>query len=692
MRRRIIWISACLGLALGVLVVRIFYEQVIAGGNLAARARNETTQTRPLPASRGLIYDRQGRILALDVPDAVIAADPHEVKKPAAEAGVLAGILHLRASVLVKALTAPTSFVYLDRLATTAQGAAVKKAKPAGVFVTAGTRREYPLGKLAAQVLGFVGLGGRPLAGVELYYQKYLAGKAGQEIGQFDAAGNFLAQFPHTIVPPVPGDSLQLTLDAVIQADAQNALQQAITKFHAKSGQVIVMDPNSGAILALAVYPTFDPNHYYRYPAADLGDPVVTDTYPPGSTFKLVTASAALATHTITTSTVFYDPGYKIIGGVRVNNWYPKGFGKVSFDKAVALSDDIYFMDTGLKLGVTKFLRYVHLFGINSPTGVDLPGEGAGIVLPAASVRPIDLANMSFGQTLTTTPIGLLDAACAVANGGLLPRPHVGRALLNGDGKVVKKFHPAPIRRVIPRWVAAEVSAAMRGVITSHGTGTSAEVPGYVLAGKTGTAQLVANGKVSNRRFMASFIGFGPLPNPKLAILVQILAPNPKIGFYGAQVAAPVWAKVMGESLRYLGIPPQVSAQTAPIPMTVGATVPDLSAKPATAAATAVSRLGLKPVVVGNGPDVLRQYPFPGTVEKAGTAVILLTARPAAGAKVVLPPLQGLDMREVADILDELNLGFTPAGTGYAVDTKPAAGTAVNQGTGVTVTFSAPVK
>ncbi len=618
MRRRVIWISILLAVAMVVLVIRLFDEQILRGGSLAGLSRNEVTKTIPLAASRGEIYDRRRRLLALDVPDALIFANPHEVKQPAAEAKVLAGILHFKISGLAKALAGPTNFVYLDRLASSAQGEAVKKAKLPGIFVTPGIRREYPMGQLAEPVLGFVGVDGKPLAGVELYYQKYLAGEAGKETGEFDAAGNFLDQFPHHIVAPVPGDSLVLTLDAVIQEYAQKALNQAVTAYHAKSGQVIVMDPNTGAILALAVSPTFDPNRFYQYPATDLGDPVVTDSFPPGSTFKLVTASAALATNTITPNTVFYDPGYKIVTGVRLNNWNPSGFGRVGFNRAVQLSDDVYFMDTGLKLGVDKFLHYVHLFGINSPTGVDLPGEGAGIVPPAAAVRPVDLANMAFGQTLTATPLELLDAACAVANGGNLPRPHVGQALLAGNGKVVKTIHPAAIRRVIPTWVAKEVTTAMIGVVTNQGTGSKAQVPGYVLAGKTGTTQLVVKGRVTNWHFMSSFVGFGPVPGPKLAILVQIVDPQPKLGFYGGDVAAPVFAQVMGESLRYLQVPVQVSAQNGPVQVAVGATVPDLSGKLAADAEAALSRLGLTSVVTGSGPTVLRQYPFTGTVEKQG--------------------------------------------------------------------------
>ncbi|MDA8065663.1 MAG: penicillin-binding transpeptidase domain-containing protein [Thermaerobacter sp.] len=658
--------------------------QLLDYGTLHSQALAERLHRTVLPAQRGEILGRHGRVLATDEPADAVWADTYQVPHPAATALRLSRVLPLPASQLQSLLTPKRGFVYLDLQIGTRRAQAVRALKLPGIYLQQETRRYYPNGNLAAPLLGFTGAENQGLAGVEFAEQRYLAGQPGVALQEYDAAGNPMPQFYHRVVPPVPGDNVELTLDSTIEEFAQSALAKTVKKWHAASGRILVMDPRTGAVLALADWPTFDPNHWASYPPALRGDPLVQDSYPPGSTFKPVTLSAALQEGVVSPSAYFNDPGYKVVSGVTLHEWNGVGFGHISLAQALAYSSDVAFTDIGLSLGTQRLYKYIQAFGLTQPTGVGLPGEASGVILPESQVRPIDLADMSFGQSLTLTPLQLLNAISAIANGGRLMQPRVVRAVIAPDGKVIHRFSARAVRQVVSPQVAAEVTSMMEDVI-KYGTGTPAQIPGYVLAGKTGTSNLVINGRLTNI-YMGSFIGFGPIPNPRLAMLVQIYKPHG--AFYGDIVAAPTWAKVMQESLRYLGVPPNVPPVSSGRAAPTSAVVPDLAGLTPAQASRLLTARGLRLLVAGQGPTVLSQRPSAGAGAAPGSGVLVETSRNITSVQV--PNLTGLSMRQAADLLSALHLGFVPTGSGLASAQTPKAGATAAVGTPVRVTFAAP--
>lgn len=603
--------AACLALTL-----RLGWLMMARGGRLSERSFDQRMRTIPVLAPRGAILDRAGRVLAGSITAYAAYAVPAEVEGAARTAARLAAVLERPADGLSRRLSRRVALVWLARRLTAAQAAAVRRLALPGVGLVPEARRVYPYGPLAAEVVGFVGSEGQGLAGLELSYDRYLRGRDGAIRVEYDARNRRLPRARTSVEEPRPGDTLVTTLDVGVQEMAQEELDRAVAETGARAGLVLVMDVRTGGILALAASPTFDPGAYDRYAPSRWRDPAVSDTYPPGSTFKPITVASALDAGVVTPDSGFFDPGFLRVDGRDIRCWRAGGHGPETLRVVLRNSCNVALGEIGLRLGTGRFYRYLARFGLTSRTGVDLPGEARAIVPREADVKPVDLAVMSFGQTLTVTALELASAIAAIANGGHLVRPHVGAELLSPEGRPLRRLAFPPRGEPVRPAVAAAVASMMEDVVL-NGSGKRAQVPGYRLAGKTGTSQVVVGGRYEPGQYIASFVGFGPVPRPQVLCLVVI--DRPQGAHYGGEVAAPVFARVMARALPYLGIPPAASARAGKLPPVV----PQVAGESPVRAAARLRAAGLTPRRAGKaGAVVVGTWPPAGETAPGGRVLV----------------------------------------------------------------------
>lgn len=552
------------------LLARMVDLQVVHAAALARLAIRQQIESIQLPGHRGLILDRMGRPLAVNVEADSVYAVPRAIADPQAFARRVAPLLGLTpAEVLARLARGGPYFAWLARrlpVPVARQIRALDLGDEIGVLPE--SRRDYPAGDLAAAVVGFTGLDNVGLAGLELEYDRVLRGTGGMELADRDAIGRELVQTQRVVRPPRDGDTLVLTIDEDVQHITERELGRAVEDTRARGGVAIVMDPRTGAILAMASYPSFDPNRYQRVPAALWKNRAVADVYEPGSTFKLVLAAAALDAHAVTPADRFVDPGKIRINGATIHDAEPtERFASLSLSDIVKYSSNVGAAQVATRLGKRAFAAYIHRFGFGRPTGIDLPGEASGIVRPVAQWLGPSLQNIGFGQGISVTPIQLLVAASALATHGLAVHPHVVEAVRDPAGHAVAGRGDAPPTRVIAPSVADQVFAMMREVVQG-GTGVKAQIPGYAVAGKTGTAQRPsASGGYEPGAYVASFVGIVPADSPRLAILV--IVDSPRGAYFGGDVAAPVFREIARQVLWYLRVPP-----TQPVPLAPAAEGP----------------------------------------------------------------------------------------------------------------------
>ncbi|MGO0122015.1 stage V sporulation protein D [Desulfothermobacter acidiphilus] len=696
-RRRLALLFLCSVLFFTGLAGRLFWLQVVRGAELRREAQENRTRDIKVEARRGDIVDRNGRLLVTSISAESVAAFPPQVKDPAKAAAALAPLLEMPEDKLLEMLTRKQSFVWLKRKIDCYTAQKIKQLHLDGIELYEESRRQYLCGSLAAHVLGFVGIDNQGLAGVEKEYDSELQGKPGRIVIEKDAAGRDIPSALHHFYPPCPGDKLVLSIDETIQHFVERELDKVVTQYHPANAVIIVMDPKTGGILALGNRPTFDPDHWQKAPSEVWNrNLAIWQIYEPGSTFKIVTAAAALADGVVRPEDHFFCPGYIKVAGRIIHCWKEGGHGDETFAQVIQNSCNVGFIQVGLKLGVQRFYNFIKAFGFGRPTGIDLPGEASGILIPEDKVTNLNLATMSIGQSIGVTPIQLITAAAAVANGGYLVRPHVVKEIVSPEGKVVKEISPQPVRRVLPEAVAKELAKLLENVVLK-GTGVNAYIKGYPVAGKTGTAQVVSpQGGYLPGKYVASFVGFAPVNDPRLVTLVVISEPHG--AYYGGEVAAPVFKAVMEDSLRYLGVPPQegMPGPAKPwyeqAPVTRPVQVPSVVNLPVGEAVRQLKAAGLSFILQGEGNVVCSQVPQGGATVNAGTQVVLnLQAAPeGAGTEVTVPDLRGLGVRETAVLLEKLGLLLRPEGTGLAVGQSPAPGTVVKRGTTVEVKFSPP--
>jgi stage V sporulation protein D (sporulation-specific penicillin-binding protein) len=689
-RRRVLACLCSVATALGLLAVRLGWLQVVRGSALYSRALDVRTRVVPVPARRGLILDAQGHVLAISVGTESVYATPAQVQDPIATAAALSRVLAMPSEVLAKRLRRHLMFVWLRRRVSDAQAAAVRRLRLPGVHLVQESRRLYPRGMFAAQVLGFVGIDNQGLAGVELSYNRELRGRPGAIVIEADATNRDLPFGRQRFVPPVEGDTLQLTLSGPLQDIVQRDLDAAVARAHALAGYALMMNPRNGAILAMASWPTFDPNHYADAAPRLWTNPILTYAFSPGSVFKPITAAAALQSGVVTPESPFFDSGSLRVPGATIHNHNRQGLGQTTFRQGFIRSANTIFARVGILLGVPRFYQYLGAFGFTGRTGIDLPGEARrpNILTPEARATPLDIAEEAFGQTLAVTPISMLTAIAAIANGGELVRPHVGAALLAPDGRLLRRIDPPPLRRVLSPGVAYQVQDLMAGVV-AEGTGRQAQIPCYAIAGKTGTTQKYVGGRVAQGVYIASFLGYAPAHGARVALYVMI--DEPQGVYYGGQVAAPVFRSIMLDALRVLGVPADCAPGGPTLPG-LGApdqqvAMPALLGLPAAEAERLAAAAGLFLRVEGGAGRIVRQVPPAGTRVQRWSTVLGYT-RPATdvpGETVAVPDLRGQTLAGASDALAALGLQLEARGTGVVVEQSPPPGVALHVGDVVAV-------
>jgi stage V sporulation protein D (sporulation-specific penicillin-binding protein) len=535
---------------------RLAWLQLDQGPALAAAARAQQDRQLQLLPTRGEIVDRSGDVLAMDQMAESLYALPPEVTDPPAEAAAVAQVTGLAVAPIARALASKAAWVWVAHRLPQSQYRALLAKNLPGLYFQQEAQRVYPAGQLAASVIGFVGSDGQGLDGVEYAFNRQLTGTPGSVTEALDAYGNPLPESTLRYAPPENGLTVELTLDSQLQYLAETLLAATVAKYQARYGIALALDTRTGEILAMANVPSFNPNDWQAVSPSVWRNPSVQSDVQPGSAFKPIVASAAIDSGQASPNTRYADPsGHITIQGRTIYNWNFIGLGQPTLTEALEQSDNVVFSQVAMDLGVSRFYRYFDRFGFDAPTGVDLPGEASSVAPPPTSVYPLELATMGFGQTLAVTPLQLLTAEAAIANGGVLMWPHVEKALLGSGGRVVSAVRPRTVRRVISAATARAVTRMMEAVVY-QGLGAPAQVPGYLVAGKTGTAQIPSptGGYIPNS-YLVSFIGFAPADNPQLAVLVMVSQPKGNDAF-GSTIAGPVFARLMAAGLHDLGIPP----------------------------------------------------------------------------------------------------------------------------------------
>jgi cell division protein FtsI (penicillin-binding protein 3) len=545
--RRIRLVLAGLALAFVLTFGRAVWLQVIrapALERLAAQQHHETVTT---PAGRGTIFDRMGVQLAIGEQATTVYADPRRVLNPQRVAVEAGRALNIDPNTIYpQLLNKKRSFVYVERKADPERAAALQRRGLAGLDFYSEERRSYPQHTVAAQVLGYAGVDNKGLAGLELGLEHDLTGRPGRETIVRDPFGRTIDVISSTAERP--GRDVFLTLDHTLQAKVESVLRSTVARWHAADGTAVVLDPTTGGILAMAGAPGFDANDYSRVPAAFQRNRAVTDTYEPGSTFKVVTYAAALADHVVTPNSTFtVAPTIKVADRV-ITEAEPRPTQTMTVAEMLARSSNIGTITVAQLLGRERLGRWISRFGFGRPTGIDFPGESPGIVLPVDRWSGSTIGNVPIGQGIAVTPIQMAAAYGALANRGVWVEPHL---VDHVRGKKPKKLER---RRVISAPVARELLGMLQGVVLS-GTGEAAAVPGYLVAGKTGTAAKPdPSGGYSDTKYVASFVGIVPASGPRLVILVSIDEPQGQI--FGGLVAAPAFRDIARFALQYLDVPP----------------------------------------------------------------------------------------------------------------------------------------
>lgn len=551
--RRYVLLLGLLG-GFGLVLFRLVTLQVLQAEELSVRADRQHQKTVSLEGPRGTIVDRHGKVLAMNMEVPSVFGIPATLESPAKTARQLSSVLPVKIAELEKKLRQDRSFVWLARKLDPEQGRRLDRLSLEGIGVVMEGRRFYPKGPLLSHVLGFAGMDGDGLEGVEHRYEAYLRGEKRMMVLQRDALGRTV--FPKSLAErsPVPGHQLTLTIDEVVQYIAERELEDAVTRSRAKSGTIIVLDPETGAVLAMAVSPRFDPNALSALnKQVRLQNTAIMDAYEPGSTMKAMIAAAAIEEGAMKPTTmVFGEHGRMLVANTVIHDHEKLGW--VSFAQVIQKSSNIGAAKAGMVLGEQRLYGYLHAFGFGQRTEIDLPGEGVGLVKSPKAWGRRSVASISMGQEIGVTPIQMVSAVAALANGGVLMKPYVVSEIRDAKGHLLKRVPPQVRRRVVSPETARSVTNILEGVVT-HGTGAKAAIPGFRVAGKTGTAQQIDPNthRYSNSRFVASFVGYVPADRPRLAMIVIIDAPHDK-NASGGSVAAPVFSSVGEQVLSYLGV------------------------------------------------------------------------------------------------------------------------------------------
>lgn len=719
LKKRLLWVLAIFTLCTVCLVARIAWIQIANGQEYQQKAFEQQTSNRTISPKRGTIYDRNMEPLAVSGSVETISCSPQVIKKnPKLDvdkiSSDLAAILEMDKESIKKKLTKSSRYELIKKKVDKEIGLKVRQWKKDnkidGIYVDEDTKRFYPYSNLAAHVIGFTNIDNDGLDGVEKMMEKYLKGVPGKILSEVDASGVELSMGQEQYIQPQDGNDVVLTIDETIQYFAEKTLEKAIADNNVLNGATaIVMDPRNGEILALASKPDFDLNNPRAAPSGvdkakwtgtsteDVQylqktvwrNKAVVDTYEPGSTFKPITSAAGLEEGMITPDTQVTDATIKVSGWT-INCWKPNAHLHETFREGVYNSCNPVFVRLAQQLGIDKFYSYARGFGFYKKTGIDLPGEASSII--HTKPTEIDMCAASFGQRFQITPIQLIQAYGAIANGGELITPHVVKEVVDSSGNVIKRYEPNVVRRVISKQTSETILDILRGVV-DVGTGKNARVPGYKIGGKTGTSETIKNetilatGKFD--RYIASFAAIAPTDNPSICVLVILDYPDQ---FYhgGGMIVAPIVGKLIDEILTYQGVEKEYSDEDKKI-LKKEVQVPDVKGKTLEEAIKMLKQNKLEYKIEGSNKDmkavVEAQTPKSSALMIENSLVILYTYKPENEATATVPDVKDKTVYEATQAFKSVGLNIRINGTGTAVSQDKEVGKVITKGTVVEVMF-----
>lgn len=710
-KKRIFYILMGALCVVAFLAIKLFYIQVIKSSHYMEKAYSQQTRDRLISPERGTIYDATGeKKLAQSTSVNVVSVVPNDIKDKEVVATKLAEILALDKEIVLSKVNKKSSLVTIaDKIEKEKADQIllwIKENSITGVKVDESTKRIYPYGSLLSQVIGFTGTDNQGLYGLEYQYDDVLKGVSGKIIGSTDGKGRETPFKEEQYISPQNGMDIVLTVDSTIQQFTEKYLEKNVTENEAKSGIAIVMKPKTGEILAMANYPDFDLNSPFTPNTDELKNSwdtmsseeknkalnamwrntCISDAYEPGSIFKIITAACALEENVVKLDA----PGqFNCTGSVKIGGWdikcwrHPRSHGSQSLRDGIMNSCNPVFMQLSQKVGIDTFSRYLEAFGLKNKTGIDLPGETAGIMHDPKSMTVVDLATTSFGQTITMTPLQLINAVCAAVNGGKLMQPYIVKEVRNEDGTYSKKTEPVTIRQVVSEETSKEMLSALETVVTD-GTAKTAAVKGYRIGGKTATAE---QGRGTGKWYSSGLVGVAPANDPEICVMVYLYDPQGPQGHGGAVLTGPTVGAIMDETLRYLDIKPDYT-------ITDGNTnekiVPDLRDKTVAEAKTILKESGLKiamDTTLSDSDIIKDQIPKKGaTVMENGTVRVYINDT-ATKETTTVPDVRGKTMTQTIKALNDAGLNIRISGKGYAISMDPQPKTVLDKGSIITVKF-----
>jgi len=685
-KKRLGMLLAFLFLIVFLLVMRLFWIQVIQADELQTKAENQWNRNIFTEAPRGSIYDRNGNLLASSSPRKTVAAIPGYVENPEETARVLSHVLDMEVSRLKGLLMSSRDLIYLKRKVEPEVAEKIKELELPGITFEIERKRIYPQGNLASQLIGFKGMD-EGLMGLESKFEEELRGEKGNFFYSSDAKNRPLPFQTDRYALPKKGKDLVLTIDSTIQYILERELSLALEKYKADEVMGLAMDPQTGEILAVSSKPDFDPENYGEYDRSKMSLSPFTMTFEPGSTLKIATLMAAVEEGIFNGNETFRCEGSTEVADAEIGCWTSDrgGHGEIDFRKAVLASCNVGFMELGERLGKDTLLSYLHSFGFGSVTGIDYPGESSGIIFSPQATGPVELATTAFGQGVSVTPLQQVTAFSAIANGGYLMQPYLVKEFRGMEGNVVEKNEPQKIRQIISQETARQIADIMKETV-EEGSGINASIDGYSIAGKTGTAQKVgADGNYIAGEFILSFVGFMPVEQPQ--IILYIAVDNAQRGSqWGSYVSAPIFHRVMTDVIEYKEMEPR---EERVLPAGGVIEIPDLKGLSPEKAEDQLAEIGLNLETIGDGEQIKKQTPAGGShVSKEADIIAYIGDKILPDGEVKIPDLEGKTMADAETILGWFELTLESEGNGVVIDQYPRPGSKVEPGEKVDVIFS----
>lgn len=698
-RKRVLTLLVILIFLFGILACRIAYLTTARSAELTSRGVRQWTREGTVYARRGNILDTNGQTLVMSATAYIVSVEPGKVQDVQAFARAISPILGLsEEKVAEKASQRGKSSVTLKRQVsreTADQLRQLKQSKDAETAAAASAllfdedvRRVYLRGAFLTQTLGLVNVDGVGQSGLEQQYETLLRGEAGRSMRSVDGKARPIYDSGNLYIEPQDGSTIRLTIDATIQEIVEKAMRECYEVNKAQAVHALVMDVYTGAVLAMCSKPDYDPNDPPREQLDALQSlmriRLISDSYEPGSTFKILTAAAALDSGVTTPEDGFYCSGKIKVDGDTIKCWGSPHKAE-TMAQALQNSCNPVFVELALRMGAQRFYQYLHAFGLGSKTNIDLQGEESGILIPVNSVKNVDLARIGFGQSVAVTPIQLLTAACSVLNGGRLMRPYLLKEAVSPDGTVLYRTSP----KVVSTPISEETSLTMRKLledVVAVGGAKNARIPGYRIGGKTGTAQVYKDGRIVRNVHIGSFLGFAPADDPRIALLVIVDEADTPVD-YGGTTAAPFARQILEDVLPYLGYQPDEGEDSEPLQ------VPDVTGQPLWEARRTLSSMGLKVLDDGGSGSVTAQMPSAGATLRNGGQMMLYTydeALPETETLVCVPDVSGKSIASAASLLRQRGLEMEIDGSGFAVSQEPAAGSFLAPDSVVLVHFELP--